>query len=401
MRPHALLPLLALLAVGSCTDCTFDSPQSQACPMGEACVLAPAGANRSLGVCVACAPGESCPAGARRLCVQDAVPGALTCSVLPEALPCPAGHFCTSPQLAATPCPAGTYCPSGSQRPLDCAVLQTCERGSEYPSLTWLPGGIAILPLALTAAVLFGCLVTGVHHRLDKLQGDPSAASAGADEPRSDRSSNASGSFNVHAPGRALQTLVSRLGGNFSETISLFVMEDRRLPVDVKLDNVGWRRPLSDDPRDPAVEVVSNLNAIIRSGRLTLIFSPVPMTATLFEVLSGRSDVKLTGRVLLNGQAPSPEDARCIVRMAPSTTAVFEQLSVRHNLATQAALHLYGRASRPERASLLVDDVILLLQMERYEHVAVQHLGGEARRRFAIAMEVVTDPTVLFVDERL
>ena len=116
--------------------------------------------------------------------------------------------------------------------------------------------------------------------------------------------------------------------------------------------------------------------------------------STLIKMLCGLTrptagDAQLLGRSVTREAAA----ARALTGVSPQETAVAPNLTVRENLALMAGV--YGLADGARRAEAIIADF-------RLNEVATQPartLSGGWQRRLSIAMALVSDPKVLFLDE--
>ncbi|MGI9645206.1 MAG: ABC transporter ATP-binding protein [Ilumatobacteraceae bacterium] len=84
-----------------------------------------------------------------------------------------------------------------------------------------------------------------------------------------------------------------------------------------------------------------------------------------------------------------------VIAISPQETAIAEHLSAEENLALMAGVHGIGRAETAARSAELLDTMALT---ERASEKA-KHYSGGMKRRLSIAMALVTDPQVVFLDE--
>lgn len=83
------------------------------------------------------------------------------------------------------------------------------------------------------------------------------------------------------------------------------------------------------------------------------------------------------------------------ISVSPQETAVAQNLTVRENLELMAKIYgCRGKEAR-EKACALIED----FSLEEYEKSRAKTLSGGLRRRLSIAMSLITDPQILFLDE--
>lgn len=84
-----------------------------------------------------------------------------------------------------------------------------------------------------------------------------------------------------------------------------------------------------------------------------------------------------------------------LINVSPQETAVAPNLSVRENLELICALYGLGKAGRVQRA----DEMIEKLNLGGVEKKRASTLSGGWMRRLSIAMALITEPKILFLDE--
>ncbi|XP_047654109.1 broad substrate specificity ATP-binding cassette transporter ABCG2-like [Phacochoerus africanus] len=125
--------------------------------------------------------------------------------------------------------------------------------------------------------------------------------------------------------------------------------------------------------------------------------------SSLLDVLAARKDPHgLSGDVLING-APRPANFKCNSGYVVQDDVVMGTLTVRENLQFSAALRLpttMTNHEKNERINMVIQE--LGLDKVADSKVGTQFIrgvsGGE-RKRTSIAMELITDPSILFLDE--
>ncbi len=90
-----------------------------------------------------------------------------------------------------------------------------------------------------------------------------------------------------------------------------------------------------------------------------------------------------------------PLQVRELINVSPQETAVARNLSVRENLMLIAGVHGMSRAQSKERTRQLIEQFSLGEVAEKKAKV----LSGGYQRRLSIAMALVSEPKILFLDE--
>ncbi|HNP07478.1 MAG TPA: ATP-binding cassette domain-containing protein, partial [Cyclobacteriaceae bacterium] len=125
--------------------------------------------------------------------------------------------------------------------------------------------------------------------------------------------------------------------------------------------------------------------------------------STLLNVLNG-SEKPSSGRVLINGidVHEDPREIRGVVGYIPQDDLLMEDLTVFDNLYYAARL-CFGHYTR-EQIIEIVDRVLLSLGISETRNLKVgsplqKTISGGQRKRLNIGLELLREPTILFVDE--
>ncbi|WP_336328758.1 ABC transporter ATP-binding protein [Halovenus sp. HT40] len=137
---------------------------------------------------------------------------------------------------------------------------------------------------------------------------------------------------------------------------------------------------------------VEDLSLEINSGEIFGLLGPNGAgKTTAIEMLQGlrtptSGDATVLG-LALDGNLSEIKDR---IGVVPQSFHTFERLTVRENVALIRDLHTDG---------LAVDEVLAELDLEAYADEPFHSLSGGYQRRTGIAMALVSDPEILFLDE--
>ncbi|XP_074849744.1 broad substrate specificity ATP-binding cassette transporter ABCG2-like [Carettochelys insculpta] len=150
-------------------------------------------------------------------------------------------------------------------------------------------------------------------------------------------------------------------------------------------------------------EILKNINGVMRPG-LNAILGPTGSgKSSLLDILAARKDPRgLSGDVLING-APQPANFKCISGYVVQDDIVMGTLTVRENFQFSAALRLPTSVKEQEKKER-IDQIIKELGLTKVADSKVgtqfiRGISGGERKRTNIGMELITDPSVLFLDE--
>ncbi|XP_032962527.1 broad substrate specificity ATP-binding cassette transporter ABCG2-like [Rhinolophus ferrumequinum] len=150
-------------------------------------------------------------------------------------------------------------------------------------------------------------------------------------------------------------------------------------------------------------EILTNINGIMRSGLNAILGPTGGGKSSLLDVLSARKDPQgLSGDVLING-APRPANFKCTSGYVVQDDVVMGTLTVRENLQFSAALRLPTTMTNHEKNER-INKVIQELGLAKVADSKVgtqftRGVSGGERKRTSIGMELITDPSILFLDE--
>ena len=103
------------------------------------------------------------------------------------------------------------------------------------------------------------------------------------------------------------------------------------------------------------------------------------------------------GDAFLLGKSITKEKAtvRSLIAVSPQETAVAKGLSVRENLELMCGVHGFTREKKKEKCDFLAN----LLGLNKVINRKAGKLSGGWQRRLSIAMALISEPKILFLDE--
>ncbi|XP_038204368.1 ATP-binding cassette sub-family G member 3-like isoform X2 [Arvicola amphibius] len=116
----------------------------------------------------------------------------------------------------------------------------------------------------------------------------------------------------------------------------------------------------------------------------------------LLDVLAARTDPRgLLGDILINGK-PRPANFTCTSGYVPQNDVTMFTVTVRENVEFSAALRLPMTMTRDEKRRR-INEVLELLHLDKVSNVKPR--SKELRKRTSIAMELVAEHPILFLDD--
>lgn len=142
---------------------------------------------------------------------------------------------------------------------------------------------------------------------------------------------------------------------------------------------------------------VDNLNLVVKEGEFFALLgqngagktTTVKMLSGLLKPTSG--DAFIMGKSIVS----SSEEAKQLLNVSPQETAVAAKLSVRENLEFIAEIYGFSKAESKQKAEQMMKEFSLT---DRASDRA-KTLSGGMQRRLSIAMALISEPKVLFLDE--
>ncbi|KOX73112.1 Protein brown [Melipona quadrifasciata] len=147
------------------------------------------------------------------------------------------------------------------------------------------------------------------------------------------------------------------------------------------------------------IQLLNGVNGIVSSGMLMAIMGPSGAgKTTLLATISRRVKGKATGDVLLNGK---PIDTGQMIRISgfvPQTDLAVESLTILEHMEFMACMKMDRRL----RASVRKQRIMTLLGelgLAKSTNTKLSALSGGERKRVTLAVQLLTEPSILFCDE--
>ena len=121
------------------------------------------------------------------------------------------------------------------------------------------------------------------------------------------------------------------------------------------------------------------------AGKTTLI----KMLSCLTKPTSG--DALLFGKSIIT----EPQQVKQLIAVSPQETAIAPNLTVRENLELMAGVHGFNK----EKTTLKTDELLHKFSLQPFEKQRSKTLSGGWKRRLSIAMALISEPKILFLDE--
>ncbi|XP_046388558.1 ATP-binding cassette subfamily G member 4-like [Ischnura elegans] len=148
--------------------------------------------------------------------------------------------------------------------------------------------------------------------------------------------------------------------------------------------------------------VLKSVSGQFQSGKLTAILGPSGAgKSTLMDILSGfRRNGGVSGRLLSNGQPRVPRIFRRLSCHVPQEDLLQSKMTAEESLLVSARLKMPPALARSDQhRATVVTGVLKTLGLLKCKDTMVEQLSGGQRKRLSIALELVSNPSVFFLDE--
>lgn len=164
-----------------------------------------------------------------------------------------------------------------------------------------------------------------------------------------------------------------------------------------------WTKPFPPSHKkndsDQPIQLIKNVSGISKSGELCAIMSPSGAgKTTLLAALNKRVKGLVQGEILLNGCPISRTVMSRISGYVAQQDFLIEELTVLEHLQFMAKLTMDRRTTWLE-LNKTITRVMENLGINHRRQVQISGLSGGQRKRLALAVQLLTEPQILFCDE--
>jgi ABC-type multidrug transport system ATPase subunit len=204
----------------------------------------------------------------------------------------------------------------------------------------------------------------------------------------------------VTAPRPLKMNAVIRIG-----PYSLTFVGQRLVPTSAarnsQLEGRGLTRRVPDkDKPGETKTILDDVSLVIRPREFVCLLGPSGSgKSTLLSALSARTPANF-GRVLINGSSlyDNFESLKSDIALVPQRDILHESLSVEDALRYTARLRLPVDTST-EEIERRIDDLLRSVGLEEHREKQIRVLSGGQQRRASLANELISNPSLLFLDE--
>uniref|UniRef100_A0A1Y1LB80 ABC transporter domain-containing protein n=1 Tax=Photinus pyralis TaxID=7054 RepID=A0A1Y1LB80_PHOPY len=190
-----------------------------------------------------------------------------------------------------------------------------------------------------------------------------------------------------------------------------------RNPTDVKVQIVPCQpKTLTHLPQRPKVElsfsdltytveqnksskvILKSVSGHIRSGELTAIMGPSGAgKSTLLNILTGYKTTGLQGSIMMNGNERVLSQFRKLSAYIMQDNQLHANLTVDEAMSVAAKLKIGSKTSKEKEE--IINEILDTLGLIDHRKTMTSRLSGGQKKRLSIALELVSNPPVMFFDE--
>ncbi|CAK9803155.1 ATP-binding cassette subfamily G member 4 [Anthophora plagiata] len=167
--------------------------------------------------------------------------------------------------------------------------------------------------------------------------------------------------------------------------------------IDIIFENITYTVSLGC--RKGQKEILHEINGRFPAKQLIALMGPSGAgKSTLLDILSGFRITGVNGNVYINGRLRQMNSFRKCSAYITQDDRLEPLLTVIENMRVAADLKLPTNTPRYEKETIIEE---ILTTLGLYEHMTTraERLSGGQRKRLSIALELVNNPTVMFLDE--
>lgn len=167
-------------------------------------------------------------------------------------------------------------------------------------------------------------------------------------------------------------------------------------PVDIEFNDLTYTIPFS---RKGSKVILRGISGQFRSGELTAILGPSGAgKSTLLNILAGYNVTgSVSGYVSVNGQIEKVDRLKTLSCYIMQKDIIQPRLTVSEAMQFAVDLKL-GRVSK-ETKFAIITEILEILRLKSAWSTVTERLSGGEKKRLSIALELVNNPAVIFLDE--
>ncbi|XP_033213032.1 ATP-binding cassette sub-family G member 4-like [Belonocnema kinseyi] len=167
--------------------------------------------------------------------------------------------------------------------------------------------------------------------------------------------------------------------------------------MDITFENITYNVSLGF--RKGTKEILHSINGRLPGKQLIAIMGPSGAgKSTLLDVLSGYRITGVEGTVYVNGRVRDLNEFRRSSAYITQDDRLQPLLTVKENMKVAADLKL-GTDTPEQEKKKIIEEILTTLGLKGHLKTKAERLSGGQKKRLSIALELVNNPTVMFLDE--
>ncbi|XP_071647246.1 ATP-binding cassette sub-family G member 1 isoform X3 [Temnothorax longispinosus] len=200
---------------------------------------------------------------------------------------------------------------------------------------------------------------------------------------------------NVNGTGNAVHESAKDAFNNSNGTTCMSYLS-KMAAVDIEFNDVTFSVPSS---RKESKMLLRGLSGQFKSGELTAILGPSGAgKSTLLNVLAGYKCTDIGGSISINGQLRDMHEFKKMSCYIMQNDLIQPNLTVYEAMSFAADLKLGKRKSKSQKCAA-IEEILSTLRLTGTRNTITDRLSGGERKRLSIALELVNNPPVIFLDE--
>ncbi|XP_011878507.1 PREDICTED: ATP-binding cassette sub-family G member 1-like isoform X2 [Vollenhovia emeryi] len=145
--------------------------------------------------------------------------------------------------------------------------------------------------------------------------------------------------------------------------------------------------------------LLGGLSGQFKSGQLTAIMGPSGAgKSTLLNVLAGYKCTDIGGSISINGQLRDMQEYKKMSCYIMQESITQPNLTVFEAMSFAADLKIGKRKSKSQKRAI-IDEILSILRLTKTRNAITNNLSGGEKKRLTIALELVNNPPIIFLDE--
>ncbi|KAL5281067.1 hypothetical protein ACFFRR_004842 [Megaselia abdita] len=170
-----------------------------------------------------------------------------------------------------------------------------------------------------------------------------------------------------------------------------------RPPVDLAFHNLTYK--VKEGSRSNAKTILKSVSGQLRSKELTAIMGPSGAgKSTLLNILSGYVSNNIEGSITLNGNERNLSQFRKLSAYIMQDNQLHGNLTVQEAMTVATNLKLSKTFTKTEKNNM-IDEILQTLTLSEHRNTLTRNLSGGQKKRLSIALELVSNPPIMFFDE--